>query len=220
MTYRPEHAGVIPENTLGLDDDNMLEYRHHLHAVEFRDLIDHENPGRVRFDNATWDNMEHQWVIEGECDLLSGVSSDEIDERVEELMAQGVDEETATRDVLWEMLEAVNAHCRAWSDDLIPKVIVRIESIDAVRDHLTEGGWLDDEDVVPPTRDQIESAIALHLEDWFGWSEIHWMDRCEPVHGDLPVAWGEDGPIQVLAPVTPGEIEWAEGIYAAIIDPY
>ena len=180
------------------------------------DAVDAE---RVKFDGATWDNMEHQWVIDGECDFLTGITSQEIIDRVETLVGQGVDEETATWQVMWAMFDDVNAFCRAWSNDLVPKVVVRIQSIEAVRTYLAERGWLDDEDVDPPTLDEIETAIAFHLEEQFGWCEVHWMDRCEPVHADLPVAWGEDGPIQVLAPVTPGEIEWVQGIYGEIVHP-
>ena len=45
MTYRPEHAGVIPENTVGLDQYNMLEYRFYLHRVEFCERMHEAQPG-------------------------------------------------------------------------------------------------------------------------------------------------------------------------------
>ena len=219
MTYRPEHAGVIRENTLGLDQYTMLEYRFHLHAEDFRERMWESEPGDVQFDGATWDAAERQFRMDTGWDLHQGFTNSYLVDRIEELVAGGLDGETAERQVMEEMLQEVNRFDGEWSDDLIPKVIIRIASVEAVREELEAGSWFEDEDLEPRTAAEVEESLVRHLKTSFGWCEIHWMDRCEPVHPDLPVAWGEGGAIELLGPATEAEIEWVSDVYWEVVSP-
>ena len=89
MTYHPEHAGVIPENTLGLDDYNMLEYRFYLHRDEFRERMYEAEPGQISFSGATWDPSEGYFVMDTGWDLHQGFTNSEMVDRIDELVAEG-----------------------------------------------------------------------------------------------------------------------------------
>ena len=233
MTYRPEHAGVIPENTLGLDQYNMLEYRFYLHRVEFRERMHEAQPGQISFSGATWDPMEGDFVMDTGWDLHQGFTNSEMVDRIDELIAGGLDDETAERQVMEEMLDEVNDFDAAWSNELIPKVIIRIESPEAF--HAEVMGWFreyfedwrseqtsgPDVSVKAPTPPSVEEAASWlegHLESEFGWFEIHWMDRCVPVHAGLPVVWGAGSSVELLAPASQPEIEWMNEVFTDLMN--
>ena len=105
------------------------------------------------------------------------------------------------------MSEAFDA---AWSDDLIPKVVVRIESPEAffgeMKPHLTAHGLIG-------TAESVDALIDEHLGQQLRWSEVHWMDRGEPVEKNQPVVWrSPGGSIEVLEGATREEMEWVSRI--------
>ena len=90
MTYHPEHAGVIPENTLGLDQYTMLEYRFYLHRGEFRERMYEAEPGQISFSGATWDPSEGYFVMDTGWDLHQGFTNSEMVDRIDELVAEAL----------------------------------------------------------------------------------------------------------------------------------
>ena len=233
MTYRPEHAGVIRENTLGLDDDNMLEYRFYLHHGEFRDRMYEAEPGQISFSGATWDPSEGYFVMDTGWDLHQGFTNSEMVDRIDELVEQGLDGETAERQVMEEMLDEVNDFDAAWSNDLIPKVIIRVASPEAFhaevmvwfreclegwRSETTSGSDASVKEPTPPSVEEAASWLECHLESEFGWFEIHWMDRCAPVHAELPVASGAGSSVELLAPASQPEIEWMNDVFTDLMN--
>ena len=233
MTYHPEHAGVIPENTLGLDQYTMLEYRFYLHRDEFRERMYEAEPGQISFSGATWDPSEGYFVMDTGWDLHQGFTNSEMVDRIDELVAEGLDGETAERQIMEEMLDEVNDFDAAWSNDLIPKVIIRVASPEAFHAEVMEWfrerieDWRSEEasasdvpakEPVPPSVEEAALWLESHLEAEFGWCEIHWMDRCDPVHAELPVAWGAGGSVELLAPASAPEIEWMGDVFTDLMN--
>ena len=233
MTYRPEHAGVICENTLGLDHYNMLEYRFYLHRVEFRERMYEAEPGQISFSRATWDPSEGYFVMDTGWDLHQGFTNSEMVDRIDELVAGGLDGETAERQVMEEMLDEVNDFDAAWSNELIPSVIIRIkspeafhaevmewfrESLEDWRSEQTPGSDASVKVPTPPSVEEAASWLECHLASAFGWFEIHWMDRCVPVHAELPVAWGAGSSVELLAPASRPEIEWMNDVFTDLMN--
>ena len=66
--------------------------------------------------------------------------------------------------------------------------------------------------------EEAASWLEGHLESEFGWFEIHWMDRCVPVHAELPVASGAGSSVELLAPASQPEIEWMNDVFTDLMN--
>jgi hypothetical protein len=88
----------------------------------------------------------------------------------------------------------------AWSNDLIPKVIIRVAYPEAFHGELME--WFDDSiEDCPHDQTPGDDSSAK-----------------DPVHAEFPVAWGAGGSVELLAPAIAPEIEWMDDVFTDLMN--
>lgn len=202
----PDAMDAAADSDIEVDLDTMIEYRAHLHGSMYQELA-HHYPGRIDFGyGIVFDDAEKVFQLDTGYDLGQLYDSNAtLQERIRQLVDRGVDPCTATSQAQEEFLSMDSAFHDFWSDDLVPRLVIRIASFEALtaelEPHLIAAG-------IRMSREQLLEYVDLWFGEWLQWSEVHWMDRCEPIRDDLPVAWrSPGGSIEVLAP-TSGEEEY------------
>ena len=199
---------------IGLDLELIQGYRWFLHGEFFKESFEAARPHGLDFGNNICFAGHQDYGDEFYFDFGRGRDGYHegscILDRMEQLMAAGMEECAAEDQAIEEGMNMSEAFDAAWSDDLIPKVVVRIGSpeafFDELKPHLTAHGLIG-------TEESVDVLIDEHLGKQLRWSEIHWMDRGEPVEKNQPAAWrSPGGSIEVLEGATREEIEWVSRI--------
>ena len=123
-----------------LDRELIEEYRWFLHGESFKEVHEDSRPDGISFGNhirfaGHQDEGENFWFDFGRH--RDGYDSGScVLERMEELMESGMGEQAAEQKALDEGIDMMSAFDDAWSDELIPRVVVRIASSEALLDEL------------------------------------------------------------------------------------
>lgn len=210
----PDVLDAVADDPIDLDVGTMLDYRAYLHGGDYQEAAEHY-PGSVDFGNGIvfdWD--ERRFTVDTGYSLGQLADPDAtLQVRIDELVERGLDGENAELQARDELLSMDAAFHDQWSDDLVPKVILRIASLEALEAELQPLLAAADARM---TRTQVRDYVSLRFVEWFKWSEIHWMDRCEPIRADLPVAWrSPGGSIEVLEEISGWEEAYVAGFFTA-----
>lgn len=209
----PESASPID-----LDEYSMLEYRAYLHGGE---CYEYAGISTISLGCGVYFDASEEMIVTEIGRSTSG-SFDQsfVGDRMEELMEEGVEELEAEEMARQEALDLMNSADAAWSDDLVPKLKIRVGPRSAfVQPYLDDG--------IDPVRDpeayaEIEPFVTLTVEDyragvqsWIGeylkWSDVEWAEEGSPLPAAETIAWrSSDDAIMILKPASDAEMKTLE----------
>ena len=157
---------------IGLDLELIQGYRWFLHGQFFKESFEAARPHGLDFGNNICFAGHQDYGDEFYLDFGRGRDGYHegscILDRMEQLMAAGMEECVAEDQAIEEGMNMSEAFDAAWSDDLIPKVVVRIESPEAffgeMKPHLTAHGLIGTAESVDVLIDEQETPLQALVQ--------------------------------------------------------